>query len=107
MLAVLPFTVAILALGIDLGSTARLIAASYSLLFWVGAAVAIPSEVVERFLPALLRSARTSDTRLRESAISPTGGLGRGAAGLSPESTVGSQRRDRVDLVPPTACGQQ
>lgn len=38
-----PFYVALLALGVDLGGTERMVAASYSVLMWVGVAVALPS----------------------------------------------------------------
>jgi uncharacterized protein (TIRG00374 family) len=43
VIAVIPFTATIWALHIDLGSPARVALASYVLLMWVGAAVAIPS----------------------------------------------------------------
>lgn len=41
--SMLPFAATLLALDIDLGSGGRLLLASYALLMWVGAAVAIPS----------------------------------------------------------------
>jgi hypothetical protein len=41
--SVIPFLAAVWALGIDLGSPARALAAAYSTLVWVGAAVALPS----------------------------------------------------------------
>jgi len=43
VLAPIPFAAALLSLQIDLGSAARLAAASFTLLVWIGAAVALPS----------------------------------------------------------------
>ncbi len=43
VLAPLPFAAALLALEIDLGSSGQLAGASYTLLVWIGAAVALPS----------------------------------------------------------------
>jgi hypothetical protein len=43
VVTVVPFGAAIWSLGIDLGSPQRFVLASYALLMWVGAAVAIPS----------------------------------------------------------------
>jgi uncharacterized protein (TIRG00374 family) len=43
VIAVIPFSATLWALHIDLGSGSRLVLASYVLLMWVGAAVAIPS----------------------------------------------------------------
>ncbi len=43
VLAPIPFGAAVLALDIDLGSTARLATAAFTLLVWIGAAVALPS----------------------------------------------------------------
>jgi uncharacterized protein (TIRG00374 family) len=43
VVSVVPFGATLWALGIDLGSPGRLVLASYALLMWVGAAVAIPS----------------------------------------------------------------
>lgn len=43
VVSVIPFGATIWSLGIDLGSPERLVLASYALLMWVGAAVAIPS----------------------------------------------------------------
>lgn len=43
VLAPIPFAATLLALDIDLGSPSRLAAVSYTLLVWIGAAVALPS----------------------------------------------------------------
>lgn len=43
VVSVIPFGATLWSLGIDLGSPERLVLASYALLMWVGAAVAIPS----------------------------------------------------------------
>lgn len=43
VVSVIPFAATLVALHADLGSTGRLLLASYALLMWVGAAVAIPS----------------------------------------------------------------
>jgi glycosyltransferase 2 family protein len=43
VVSVVPFGATLWSLGIDLGSPERLVLASYALLMWVGAAVAIPS----------------------------------------------------------------
>jgi X-X-X-Leu-X-X-Gly heptad repeat protein len=43
VIAVIPFTATLWSLHIDLGSTGRMLLASYAILMWVGAAVAIPS----------------------------------------------------------------
>jgi glycosyltransferase 2 family protein len=43
VIAVIPFAATIASLHIDLGSPARMLLASYAILMWVGAAVAIPS----------------------------------------------------------------
>jgi hypothetical protein len=43
VVSVIPFGATLWALGIDVGSPGRMVLASYALLMWVGAAVAIPS----------------------------------------------------------------
>jgi len=43
LISIIPFAAALLALGIDLGGPFQTLTASYSLLIWVGAAVALPS----------------------------------------------------------------
>ena len=43
VIAVIPFAATLWALHIDLGSVSRMLLASYAILMWVGAAVAIPS----------------------------------------------------------------
>jgi hypothetical protein len=43
LISIVPFAAALLALGIDLGGPVQVLTASYNLLIWVGAAVALPS----------------------------------------------------------------
>jgi hypothetical protein len=43
LISIVPFVAALLALGIDLGGPLQTLTASYNLLIWVGAAVALPS----------------------------------------------------------------
>jgi len=43
VISIVPFIAALLALGIDLGGPIHILTASYNLLIWVGAAVALPS----------------------------------------------------------------
>jgi uncharacterized protein (TIRG00374 family) len=43
VISIVPFAAALVALGIDLGSPLHTLTASYNLLIWVGAAVALPS----------------------------------------------------------------
>ncbi len=43
LISIVPFVAALMALGIDLGGPIHTLAASYNLLTWVGAAVALPS----------------------------------------------------------------
>ena len=43
LISIIPFVAALVSLGIDFGSPLQTLAASYNLLIWVGAAVALPS----------------------------------------------------------------